>query len=132
MTANGEIDPVTLEQLERLARSHPRSGREAQAKASALRTLERLASGWAPVGVAAVSAGLVSAQPGGVRGAGPGPPGGASGGSAADVGDLARLLAVPRCYRFRPKQQSGLVAERGAALTRTRKPRGGRARRPDA
>ncbi len=43
MTANGEIDPVTLEQLERLARSHPRSGREAQAKASALRTLERLA-----------------------------------------------------------------------------------------
>ena len=30
-------------QLERLASSHPRSGREAQAKASALRTLERLA-----------------------------------------------------------------------------------------
>jgi hypothetical protein len=45
MTANGEIDPVTLEQLERLARSHPRSGREAQAKASAIRTLERLARG---------------------------------------------------------------------------------------
>ena len=42
MTANGEIDPVTLEQLEELARSHPRSGREAQAKASAIRTLERL------------------------------------------------------------------------------------------
>jgi hypothetical protein len=43
MTANGEIDPVTFEQLERLARSDPRSGREAQAKASAIRTLERLA-----------------------------------------------------------------------------------------
>jgi hypothetical protein len=43
MTADGEIDPATLEQLQRLARSHPRSGREAQAKASALRTLERLA-----------------------------------------------------------------------------------------
>jgi hypothetical protein len=42
LTAKGEIDPVTLEQLERLARSHPRSGREAQAKASALRALERL------------------------------------------------------------------------------------------
>jgi hypothetical protein len=43
MTGSGEIDPVTLEQLERLARSNPRSGREAQAKASAIRTLERLA-----------------------------------------------------------------------------------------
>jgi len=43
MTRNGEIDPVTLEQLEELARSDPRSGREAQAKASAIRTLERLA-----------------------------------------------------------------------------------------
>ena len=43
MTANGEIDPVTLEQLERLAGSRPRSGREAQAQASAIRTLERLA-----------------------------------------------------------------------------------------
>jgi len=42
MTVNGEIDPVTLGELERLARSHPRSGREAQAKASAIRTLERL------------------------------------------------------------------------------------------
>jgi hypothetical protein len=42
MTANGEIDPITLEQLEQLAPSHPRSGREAQANASALRTLERL------------------------------------------------------------------------------------------
>jgi hypothetical protein len=43
MTATGEIDPVTLAELQRLARSHPRSGREAQAKASAIRTLERLA-----------------------------------------------------------------------------------------
>jgi hypothetical protein len=42
MTASGEIDPVTLEQPERLARSRPRSGRQAAAKASALRTLERL------------------------------------------------------------------------------------------
>ena len=42
MTRCGEIDPVTLEQLEELARSHPKSGREAQAKASAIRTLERL------------------------------------------------------------------------------------------
>jgi hypothetical protein len=42
LTADGEIDPVTLAELERLARSHPRSGREAQAKASAIRTLERL------------------------------------------------------------------------------------------
>ena len=42
MTGSGEIDPVTLEELERLARSRPRSGREAQAKASAIRTLERL------------------------------------------------------------------------------------------
>ena len=41
MTAR-EIDPAALEELERLARSRPRSGREAQAKASALRTLERL------------------------------------------------------------------------------------------
>ena len=43
MTGSGEIDPVTLAQLQRLARSHPKSGREAQAKASAIRTLERLA-----------------------------------------------------------------------------------------
>jgi hypothetical protein len=34
---------VTLEQLGLLARSNPRPGREAQAKASAIRTLERLA-----------------------------------------------------------------------------------------
>jgi hypothetical protein len=43
MSSSGEIDPVTLDELQRLARSQPRSGREAQAKASALRTLERLA-----------------------------------------------------------------------------------------
>ena len=43
MTGSGEIDAVTFEELQRLARSHPRSGREAQAKASAIRTLERLA-----------------------------------------------------------------------------------------
>ena len=40
---NGFIDPATLGELERLARSQPRSGRQAAAKASALRTLERLA-----------------------------------------------------------------------------------------
>ena len=37
------IDATTLEELQRLARSRPRSGRQAAAKASALRTLERLA-----------------------------------------------------------------------------------------
>ena len=74
MTGNGEIDPDTLEQLERLARSHPRSGREAQAKASALRTLERLA--WD---------GRRSELP-------PCPPGLYP---PKDVGDMAWLLAVP-------------------------------------
>lgn len=42
MTGNGAIDAATLDELQRLARSTPRSGRQAQAKASALRTLERL------------------------------------------------------------------------------------------
>jgi hypothetical protein len=42
MTADGEIDPVTLGELQRLTRSRPRSGRESVAKASAIRTLERL------------------------------------------------------------------------------------------
>jgi hypothetical protein len=79
MILNGEIDPVTLEQLERLARSHPRSGREAQAKASALRTLE-----------AAVSAGLASDAWHSVGGARPGRPRGASGGAATDAGAMAR------------------------------------------
>jgi hypothetical protein len=40
--ANGHIDPETLAELQRLARSRPRSGRQSVAKASALRTLERL------------------------------------------------------------------------------------------
>jgi hypothetical protein len=42
-TGNGFIDAATLAELQRLARSRPRSGRQAAAKASALRTLERLA-----------------------------------------------------------------------------------------
>jgi hypothetical protein len=37
--------PETLAELQRLARSEPRSGREAAAKASALRTLERMKRG---------------------------------------------------------------------------------------
>jgi catechol 2,3-dioxygenase-like lactoylglutathione lyase family enzyme len=40
---NGLIDAATLGELERLARSRPRSGRQAAEKASALRTLERIA-----------------------------------------------------------------------------------------
>lgn len=39
------IAPETLVKLEQLATSEPRSGREAVAKASAIRTLERLARG---------------------------------------------------------------------------------------
>jgi hypothetical protein len=42
---NGDLDPATLEELQRLARSTPRSGREAAAQASAIRTLERLERG---------------------------------------------------------------------------------------
>jgi hypothetical protein len=42
---NGDIDAATLEELRRLARSRPRSGRAALAKAGAIRTLERLARG---------------------------------------------------------------------------------------
>ena len=42
MTANGEIDPVTFERAGAACSFAPRSGREAQAKASAIRTLERL------------------------------------------------------------------------------------------
>ena len=46
MTAsNGDIDAATLVELHRLARSSPRSGRAAVAKASAIRTLERLGRG---------------------------------------------------------------------------------------
>ena len=40
-----DLDPEALAELRRLARSRPRSGREAVAKASALRTLERLTRG---------------------------------------------------------------------------------------
>jgi hypothetical protein len=39
---NGDLDPQTLAELRRLARSRPTSGRAAAAKASAIRTLERL------------------------------------------------------------------------------------------
>jgi hypothetical protein len=42
---NGYLDPATLEELQRLARSRPRSGRGSAAKAAALRTLERLERG---------------------------------------------------------------------------------------
>ena len=40
-----DLDPESLAELRRLSRSRPRSGREAVAKASALRTLERLNRG---------------------------------------------------------------------------------------
>jgi hypothetical protein len=43
MSSGPVLDPVTLEELRRLARSRPRSGRQSIAKASAIRTLERLA-----------------------------------------------------------------------------------------
>jgi hypothetical protein len=44
LTSTGPVlDPATLEELRRLARSRPRSGRQWVAKASAIRTLERLA-----------------------------------------------------------------------------------------
>ena len=39
---NGGLDSQAVAELRRLARSRPSSGREAVAKASALRTLERL------------------------------------------------------------------------------------------
>ena len=42
---NDDLDPETVAELRRLARSRPRSGRQAAAKASALRTLERLNRG---------------------------------------------------------------------------------------
>jgi hypothetical protein len=45
MSNGPDIDPITLKELRRPARSRPRSGREAVAKASAIRTLERLARG---------------------------------------------------------------------------------------
>jgi hypothetical protein len=40
--SNGGLDPQTIAELRRLARSRPTSGRAAAAKASAIRTLERL------------------------------------------------------------------------------------------
>ena len=43
MSTGPVMDSATLEELRRLARSRPRSGRQAVAKASAIRTLERLA-----------------------------------------------------------------------------------------
>jgi hypothetical protein len=43
MSTGRVMDPATLEELHRLARSRPRSGRQSVAKASAIRTLERLA-----------------------------------------------------------------------------------------
>jgi hypothetical protein len=39
---NGSLDPETVAELQRLAHSRPKSGRGATAKASAIRTLERL------------------------------------------------------------------------------------------
>jgi hypothetical protein len=41
-SAGGDFDPETVVELRRRSRSRPRSGREAVAKASALRTLEGL------------------------------------------------------------------------------------------
>jgi hypothetical protein len=42
-TPDEQLDPATLVELRRLARSRPQSGRGQVAKASAIRTLERLA-----------------------------------------------------------------------------------------
>jgi hypothetical protein len=41
-SSNGDFDPRSIAELRRLARSRPASGRAAAAKASAIRTLERL------------------------------------------------------------------------------------------
>jgi hypothetical protein len=41
----GHLDPATFAELQRLARSRPRSGRQSAAKASAIRVLERLERG---------------------------------------------------------------------------------------
>jgi hypothetical protein len=43
MSTGPVMDPATLEELRRLARARPRSGRPSVAKASAIRTLDRLA-----------------------------------------------------------------------------------------
>jgi hypothetical protein len=42
---DGQLDAVTLAELRRLARSRPKSGRGAMAKAAAIGTLERLGRG---------------------------------------------------------------------------------------
>jgi hypothetical protein len=42
---NGHMGPEAVAELRRLARSQPKSGREAMAKASAIRTLERMSRG---------------------------------------------------------------------------------------
>ena len=41
-SSNGDLDPQSIAEMRRLARSRPTSGRAAAAKASAIRTLERL------------------------------------------------------------------------------------------
>ena len=43
MSTGPVLDQSTLEELRRLARSRPRSGRQSVSRASAIRTLERLA-----------------------------------------------------------------------------------------
>ena len=43
MSEDPALDAATLAELRRLAQSRPRSGRQSAAKASAIRTLERLA-----------------------------------------------------------------------------------------
>jgi hypothetical protein len=43
MSSGPVLDAATLAELRRLAQSRPRSGRQSVAKASAIRTLERLA-----------------------------------------------------------------------------------------
>jgi len=57
---NGDLDPETVAELRRVARSRPRSGREALAKVSAIRTLERLSRQDRRPPAPAVSAGLAS------------------------------------------------------------------------
>ena len=56
----GAIDAETLAELQRLARSRPRSGRGSVAKASAIRTLERLARGGTRVASLPCPPGLAS------------------------------------------------------------------------
>jgi hypothetical protein len=51
MTGSGEIEPVTLEQLERLARSHPRSGAGGAGEGVGDPDAGTARSGWAPAGL---------------------------------------------------------------------------------